>query len=269
MPPLGGHIVGRVVVCVSLAVALPTALSAQGTVSVPSDTLVAGITERGRLLAAYDQATWHATDALLAIHPDSTARSMVAHRLADGRWTVLFGRLTEAADTLYLMYEALPTERPDSFVMRTLARPRALAGPERLAAAALQTAREDFGAQQRPYNSYVLPRPDSAFWVYFLPAQTDYREFPHGADIRYLVAADGRRILDKHPMHRALLNLAVPDSAVFGYHTVLVDDVPQDSDVFLVLTRRPRKHEFIATAHYNYEIALDGSIGWERADRDK
>src|SRR5207253_9849779 len=69
-------------------------------------------------------------------------------------------------------------------------------------------------------------------------------------------------------MHRALLNLAVPDSAVGGLHTVLVDDVPQDTDVFLVIARRPRRHELIATAHYNYAIALDGSITWQVADRE-
>jgi hypothetical protein len=255
---------------VLFAAGLPRGLSAQGTLSVPSDTLVAGITERGRLLAAYDQAAWHATDAFLALYPDTAdVNTMLARRGGDGRWTVLFGRLNAAADTLYLAYEALPTERPDSFVMRTHAPPSPLTGAERLAAGALHAAKVDFGTPQRAYNNYVLPRADGSFWVYFLPAQTDAREFPHGADVRYLVTADGRRILDKHPMHRALLNLAVPDSAVFGYHTVLVDDIPQDSDVFLVLARRPRKHELIATAHYNYEIALDGSIGWRWADRDK
>lgn len=103
--------------------------------------------------------------------------------------------------------------------------------------------------------------------MYFLPAQTDVRQFPHGADVRYLIDSTGHRMLDKHPMHRALLNLAVPDSAVAGLHTVLVDDVPQDSDVFLVLARTPRRREVIATAHYNYEIALDGSITWQVADR--
>jgi len=50
-----------------------------------------------------------------------------------------------------------------------------------------------FAQIQRPYNSYVLPRADGTFWVYFMPAQTDAAALPHGADIRYLVAADGSR----------------------------------------------------------------------------
>jgi hypothetical protein len=250
-----------------LAVALPLTLGAQGS-SVPSDTLIAGITERGRLLAAYDQAAWRATDALMPLHPNPTeGNTMVARKRPDGRWTVLFGRLSAGADTLYLLYEALPTERPDSFVIRSHTPAVPLTGAERLDGAALHTALTDFGTPQRPYNNYVLPRVDGSFWVYFLPAQADVRTFPHGADTRYLVASDGRRILDKHPMHRALLDDALPDSAILGIHSVVVDDVPQDSDVFLVLARRPRRPELIATAHYDYEIAVDGSITWRWVDR--
>lgn len=253
--------------CAVLAFVLPLPLAGQAS-NIPSDTLLAGITTRGRLLAAYDQAAWHATDAVMALRPDvSAAKTMVALQRPDGRWTVLFGQLSAATDTLYLVYEAVPTELPDSFVVRTHVPPTPLIGSERLAGAALHAARADFGVLQRPYNGYVLPRADGSFWVYFLPAQTDPATFPHGADVRYLVASDGRRILDKHLMHRALLNLAIPDSAVGGYHTVLVDDIPQDSDVFLVLVRSPRRPELIATAHYNYQIAVDGFISWRVGDR--
>lgn len=259
-----------VVISGTLAALLSPAAAAQRS-SIPSDTLLAGITARGRLLAAYDQAAWHATDAVLALVPESilarVGNTMLAVQQTDRRWTVLFGRLTERRDTLLLYYEARPTDRPDSFLVVTHTPPAPLAGHERRAAAALHIAIADFGTPARPYNSYVLPRPDSAYWVYFLPAQTDHREFPHGADVRYIVDPTGGSIIEKHAMHRALLNLAVPDSAVGGLHTVLVDDVPQDSDVFLVLARRPWRPEFISTEHYNYEIALDGTITWRVADR--
>ncbi|MGH7529043.1 MAG: hypothetical protein ACREMN_01530 [Gemmatimonadales bacterium] len=251
------------------AIAVPAA-AAQGR-STPSDTLLAGVTARGRLLAAYDQAAWHATDAVLALVPESTlarvANTMVALQQADRRWTVLFGQLTASRDSLLLRYEARPTARPDSFtvVAHTPAMP--LLGNERRAAVALHMAMADVETPQRPYNAYVLPRADSLFWVYFLPAQVDHREFPHGADVRYVVDPAADSIIDEHPMHRTLLNLALPDSAVAGLHTVLVDNVPQDSDVFLVLVRRPRRPELIATENYDYEIAVDGTITWRVADR--
>jgi len=253
-----------------VAFGLPLSSAAQGT-SVPSDTLLAGITARGRLLVAYDQAAWHAADAFLALRLDSAAlqvaNTMIASQRPNGTWRVLFGRLTPACDTFFLAYEALPTARPDSFAIQVHAPPLPLVGAERLAATALHAALGDFGPQQRPYNSYVLPRAHGTFWVYFMPAQTDVRAFPHGADIRYVVATDARGILDKHPMHRTLLNLALPENAVSGLHTVVVDDVPQDSDVFLVLARHPRRPEVIGTEHYDYEIALDGSITWRVGER--
>jgi hypothetical protein len=75
-----------------VAVFCATPLASQN-LSVPSDTLLAGITARGRLLAAYDQAAWHGTDAVLAAIPESTlirvGNTMLATQLADGRWTVL------------------------------------------------------------------------------------------------------------------------------------------------------------------------------------
>lgn len=180
---------------------------------------------------------------------------------------MLFGRLSAASDTFYLVYEAVTADRADSFVIRSHTPPTPRTGYERRAAVALHLARTDFGTPSRPYNSYILPRPDSTFWVYFLPAQTDARTFPHGADVRYVVDARSEHIVEKHPMHRALLNLALPDSAMSGLHTVLVDDVPQDSDVFLVLARRPLRPELIATEHYDYEVAVDGSITWRVGER--
>ena len=236
----------------------------------PSDTLLAGVTARGRLLAAYDRAAWHGTDAFFALKPALTdANSMLARQQPDGHWIVDFGRLTAARDTLYLVYEAVEAGRPDSFTARKLDPPTPVLGDERLAAVALHTSLDDFGTQQRAYNSYVLPRDDRKFWVFFLPAPTNQLLYPLGADVRFLISADGRQILEKHPMHHALLNMALPDSALYGLNTVLVDDVPQESDVFLTLTRTPHRPELVATAHYDYEIAVDGSITWRVGQRDK
>lgn len=243
---------------------LPRAGAAQAA-GVPNDSVLAAITARGRLLAAYDRAAWHATDALMALHPDlHTANTMLAVRQPDGHWVVHFARLTPARDTLLDIYVATEATRPDTFVARRLPHPSPLPEAELREARALHTAMSDFGTPSRPYNSYVLPRAGGGYWVYFLPAQTDPRAFPFGADVRYEVSPDGNEILAKHRMHRALLNQALPDSAVSGVHTVVTSDLPQDSDVFLVLARRPRRPELVVTEHYLYEIRTDGSITWRR-----
>jgi hypothetical protein len=232
--------------------------------SVPSDTLLAGITARGRSLASYDQAAWHATDAVVAGHSAAllaqVSNSMIGVQRPDGGWTIIFGRLTAAMDSFYVVFEATPTDRPDSFDVAAHSPPTPDTAYAYDAAIALRIASVDFGTPSRPYNSYVLPRSASTFWVYFVPAQTDYRSYVHGADVRYVIDARARRIVEKHPMHHALLNLALPDSAVGGVHSVIVDDVPQDTDVLLVLARRPLRPEFIGTMHYDYEVHVDGTI---------
>ena len=53
---------------------------------------------------------------------------------------------------------------------------------------------------------------------------------------------------------------APEDSLVAGVHTAVMDDVPEDTDVFYVLTRSPRIPEIIVTENIFYEIRIDGTI---------
>jgi hypothetical protein len=48
--------------------------------------------------------------------------------------------------------------------------------------------------------------------------------------------------------------------AVIGFHTAVMDDIPEDTDVFHVLTRRPAVPEWLLTRKYVYLIRPDGSI---------
>jgi hypothetical protein len=142
---------------------------------------------------------------------------------------------------------------------------------DRRAFLALRTASGALASAPRPhpgtYNPYVVSREDGNWWVYFLPAQTQNGVYPHGGDFRLMVSASGLTILERHQMHNVVLQLALPADAVAGAHSVVTGHVPQDSDVFLVLTRKPGKPELIATDHFHYQIALDGTITWRHAKR--
>lgn len=64
----------------------------------PTRAELEAITERGRLLAEYDAAAWHATDAMLATHPkEGSSNRYIAHKTEAG-WVVDFGRLSTAGD---------------------------------------------------------------------------------------------------------------------------------------------------------------------------
>ena len=133
----------------------------------PSDTALAGITARGRLLAAYDVAAWHATDGILALKPtESDLNVSVALRAPDARWTVLVGRVPATKDTFFIRYRATQGEADTAFIVQRYSEGQVLGGLELELAAAVLTAKEDFGDFQRPYNTYALPATPSGVWVY-------------------------------------------------------------------------------------------------------
>lgn len=257
-----------------LLIAAPVMAQSTG----PDSATLAGITARGRLLAEYDRASWRATDAVLAGWQNPVGvEGFVALKGTDGRWRVAFGRLNATEDTLHVAARAeqgAQAEDPDSFTVTRPARPEIGSDAERLAFVALKTASGALRAVgpmpfDGQYNPYVLPREDGTWYVYFLPGQRQRGVYPHGGDFRYHLSADGRTVLATHRMHQTVLMSRLPAEAGGGWHTVVTEDWPQDSDVFLVLTRMPRKPELVATASYNWEIRVDGTIGWTVGKRGR
>jgi hypothetical protein len=248
-------------------VTLVPLVSRAATSQTPTDSALAGITARGRLLAQHDAASWQATDALQALTKDLSGLNVsVALRDSAGRWIVRFGRLATSQDTFFVMFTAEPAADGRHYEARRHSPPVIGGDRERLIATAILTALKEFGAPTRPYNSYGLPADDGGVWVYFVPAQTDSRIYPHGGDIRYHLAANGQRILDQNRFHRATLEFPAPaDSAVAGIHTSF-DSLPADTDVLYVLLRRPQKPEIIVTERFVFRIAPDGSITWRTKD---
>jgi hypothetical protein len=45
-----------------------------------------------------------------------------------------------------------------------------------------------------------------------------------------------------------------------GYHTHFLSDLPEDTDVFLVLTRKPQMPEFVGAGKHMFKIDVDGRI---------
>jgi len=88
---------------------------------------------------------------------------------------------------------------------------------------------------------------------------------PLGEDERYTASSDGDTLIDKHRMHHSILTFDMNDpqmaKTVAGYHIHVLSDVPEDSDVFYVLTRKPSIPEFIGVdGKLRYEIMADGTI---------
>jgi hypothetical protein len=248
-----------------LAVLLSASVVLAQRSSPPSKTELAEITERGRQLAEYDGAAWHATDAVLAMKPTEGSVARYLARKTDSGWVVAFGRLNEKRDRFLIAYEANQGAGPKEFNVKKYDTPKEDTGFYISAAKAIETALSDFSGENRPYNVAVLPAKSGQLYVYALPAQVEQGVYPLGGDIRYLVSQDDSRIVEKRRLHKSIIEFATPPETQkpeAGFHTAVLDDVPEDTDVFHVLVRKPSVPEWIATRQYVYRIETDGAINY-------
>lgn len=225
-----------------------------------SNAELAEITERGRALAAYDVAAWHATDAVQAMSPAEGSVARYVAKKTDNGWTVMFGRFNEKRDKFLIVYEATQGASPVEFNVKKYDPPKEDTGFYFFGAKAIETAIADFKGENRPYNAVILPALSDQMYVYIVPAQTKNGIYPLGGDVRYLISKDGSKIIGKRQLHKTILEFQVTENTEAGFHTAVLDDIPEDTDVFYVLSRKPSVPEWIATQKYVYIIKPDGTI---------
>lgn len=221
---------------------------------------LAEMTERGRQLAEYDVAAWHATDAVVALSPPEGSVTRYVARKTGAGWTVAFGRLSEKGDKFLVVYEATQGATPVEFKVKKYDPPQEDSGFYLAGARALDTALADFRGEERRYNAAVLPSKSGQWYVYVVPAQTKHGVYPHGGDVRYRVSPDGAKIVEKRQMHRSILEFEVAPDTKGGVHTAIMDNAPEDTDVFYVLSRKPSIPELIMTEKFLYQVDPDGTI---------
>jgi hypothetical protein len=242
----------------------------------PSKEEMAAITERGRDLAGYDAAAWHASDAMQAKQPKEGSVVRYIARKIEKRWVVAFGRLDENGEKFLIAYEATQGDKPDVFDVKEMTPPKEDTGFFFSAARAIDRSLKDFvehfEGEHRPYNVAVLPAEKGQFWVYLVPAPTKAGVWPLGGDVRYLISADGTKIVSKRQLHKSIIEVEPhkdqANEQVAGIHTHVLDDIPEDTDVFHVLTRKPSVPEMILTKQFVFQVDPDGSIKYVGKSED-
>lgn len=224
----------------------------------------APITARGKMLEAYDQAAWHATDAVQAAKPTEGSVVRYIAEETDAGWVVAFGKLNGSRDRFLIAYLATQGSTPKDFSVKKNDPPVEDTGFFLFAARAIDMALADFKGNGQQYNVYVVPAVEGQLYVYLEPAQTTNDVIPLGGDVRYLMSADGSTIIETHRMHASILERHSPPpgvKAAAGYHTHVLTDAPEDSDVFYVLRQPAPLPEYIGTIHKClYVINADGTI---------
>jgi hypothetical protein len=223
---------------------------------------LAAITARGKAIAAYDVAAWHATDVVQAMHPPPDAVAMYLGRQTAKGWEVVFGKLNESRDAFLLAYDAEPTADVLHPKVTASIVPFPDHGDWLNIARAYDLARSQLRVN-RPYNGAVLAASNGNWYAYFYPAQVTQDSFPTGADTRFLISHEGTKILETHPMHLSLLEYTLKDAqkVAMTFHTAVVDDAPEDMDVanVLMMSGTPM---IIAGKTYTYKVQPNGEINF-------
>lgn len=231
-------------------------------VNPPSDEDLAAISARGRALAEYDAAAWHSSDVVAPLKPSQeTVQLYVARKTARG-WVVMWGRFNETKTKFLIVYEAQEGGSPTDYKVIQHDPPLEDGDVYLRAAKAHELATADFRGRahpSRPYNVSVLPAAQGAWYVYFIPSQTDDRILPYGADLRYTVSASGETITETRQMHETLLESGT-SKVQLGVHSHVLSDLPEDSDVFYAMTVNASLGDWIATKDFVYSISPEGSL---------
>jgi hypothetical protein len=226
----------------------------------PSVDELAEIAARGHSLAEYDQAAWHAGDAVEALHPDAAKVQIYVARKFPTGWIVAFGNFDPSHSRFLISYEAKQDANPTEFSVVKHDPVVEDTDSNFHAALAVQTALKDFNVNphpNRPYNISVLPEKTGYWYVYAIPGQQKSDVLPYGGDLRYTISGDGAKIVDRRQMHKTVHEESLPTDGSrpnLGYHTHILRDVPEDSDIFYAMTRKAQQGEWVATENYVYEI---------------
>ena len=234
----------------------------------PTAEELAEIAMRGQALAEYDQAAWHSSDAVEALHPDMAIVQRYVARKTSAGWIVAWGHFDETRSHFLIAYEAKQGANPAEYTVTR--RDPAIEDADFYfhAASALETARKDFYSSARPagpYNISVLPAKTGDWYVYAIPGQQDSAVLPYGGDVRYTISSDGGKILDRRQMHKGVIKDRLTESGerqAFNFHSHFLSDLPEDSDIFYAITRKAAQGEWVATRKYTYEISSDFSLGY-------
>lgn len=224
-----------------------------------TDPVMENISSRGSLLAEYDRAAWQATDALRTKHPNEHSFNRYVAKKTRSGWAIGFGQINRDGNKFLVRYEAI--QHPGvGYTITEFDPPKEDSGFYLAGAIGIEVALKAFAGDQPSYNVAALPIQSGGIYVYIYPAQSRPDVFPIGGDARFRLSQDGRNLMEVRQLHEGILESRSASDAANSFHTHVLRDQPEDTDVFLVLTRQPRIPEAVVTNKHIYWIRTDGTI---------
>jgi hypothetical protein len=194
----------------------------------------------------------------------TSVRKLISRKTTNG-WEVALGELTESGNEFRVSTIATPGMQT-TWASRVFDPPLADTGYFARAARAIETALVMFHpAARRPYTATAIPAEDGPWWwVYVYPSPLQEGVWPRGGDMRFRVSADGRVITESRRLHDEITEYSVRSARMTAVTadglSILKGNVPEDTDVFHILQRRPALPELLTAGKHRYRIDVDGRI---------
>jgi hypothetical protein len=118
--------------------------------------------------------------------------------------------------------------------------------------------------QSSTYNPIVIREKDGTITVYLLPVNQEPNVTLIGGDFRISISGDITKVLNKEKLHNAILKVPLelkPGQEPAGaFHTHVMNDLPTETDVALILLNPKLAPHYIAGPKLMSRIDADGKI---------
>lgn len=229
----------------------------------PSTEEIVKIENRGRQIADYERAAIKATDLLLASEPNKSKLGIYLAINSGGTWVVYFGKISDAGTEFvvarsYFCPDGLFNEMKEVQDFQT-------ATKEILhLAKAVELALSSIKGKFQRYNSNVFREKNSSITVYLTPGNENPEIILLGGDFKFSISQDGSEILNEALLHKSVLrmplNIGGGKQPASAFHTHVLDDLPTETDVALVLLNPQLAPHFVAGPRWMSRVDATGKI---------
>lgn len=218
----------------------------------------------GRELYEYDLACWIASDTLQASKPDqSNLETFLAYR-ENNLWKVGFGKLNEESGNFLVAYEATFNPQSKECKISTFKDPQKNSGFYFNAARALKKMLSVAPNEYPPYNFAVLPADSDNLLLYFYPAQTTWKNYRLGGDIKYVYNIHKGEITDSLRMHKSILMMPYTrgkDQEIkSSISSAILTSTPVETDILYVLSRKFPAEHYVIAKEWVFILTSEGKI---------
>lgn len=229
------------------------------------DPVLRQVERLGRALYEYDQAAAKATDALMDLHPEQSRLGMFIAWRTDTGWKVGFGHLDPEGTAFLLAYEAGIGPDGETWRVETFPEPVRRTGFYRQAARAWQAVKPRVKTDFAPLNVAMLPGDGESIYVYVYPGQTTFDHYRLGGDTRYTCDLKRNTVTETRRLHRDVLLMPYAvksdeDKVDITSTTAVVTNVPVETDILYVLSRRFSAQHVVLTKQWTYILTPKGRI---------